>query len=412
MNTTRLTTFLTVLCALSLTGCGKNKQSEDHKRVTDQKIEFSSLHSDIKYSKEYFAINPFNINLAVNEESKVNIASIPSSYAEKDLNYVSKDPSIASVDSSGNIKGVAKGKTTVEVSSTDGQAKETINVYVTEEISKADGAVLLQAQGAKISEASYQKTSKLWLHEYVNQSLAVNGSIINDAAYVEEIIFSQPDAYFEVYSDDIEVKTADGSVEVSSGRWVFFVDQDSYDTYLIHDTPTEKNYMEVHTQKYLGKPAYTILYDILDMFFLSGKDIVVDSFEDADGYDLFDNDASILTSCALNDYSNATEELFTPDNKDVFAHCCITQTNDVVNAKTEFSIDIPAGTVYDEEDHYYVYVEDGHTKSFDITATMDFELYGKPSRRTFIKNQQFITDFEVSTPNLAEYTLVDSIYDL
>ena len=413
MKTKNLATLLGLMCVVSLTGCStKNGDNQNNLPKSDQKIEFEKFNSNPKHSKEYFAISNFNMNLVVDEEAKINIDAIPEAYEKEGLSFVSKDPEIVSVDAQGNVKALKKGITQIEVSSLDKQAHEVVDVSVNEAIEKADGVTLLRAKAASMKEEGYQRTSKLQVHEFVRQTLTVDGKDVNSASYVEDIIFSKDDAYFEVYSDDIEIKTADGSVSVSSGRWIFFVDQESYDTYLIHDTPTEKNYMEVHTQKYLGKPAYTILYDILDMFFLDGKDIVTDSFDDVDGVGLFDDDEGLVTSCAINDYSNATEELFSPNGEDIYTHVCITQTDDVITPREEYRIDIPAGTVYDEDGHYYIFIEGNRVKSFDIVADMRFTYEGKPTTRTFVKNQKYITDFEVTYPALANYTLVDSIYDL
>ena len=414
MKTKRLATLLGLMCALTLTGCA-SKKGDDQQDLphNDQRIEFEKFSSNPKHSKEFFGISNYNLGMLVNEQKQIQIASIPSAYESEGLIFTSKDTDVASVDDSGNVKALKKGVTQIEVSSLDKECFEVVDVYVNEAIDKADGAALLQAKGATMKEPGYERTRKLKVHEYVQQTLTVDGKDINSAFYVEDIIFSKDDAYFEVYSDDIAIKTADGSPSVSSGKWIFFVDQDSYDTYLLHETPTEKNYMEVHTQKYLGREAYEILYDILDMFFVSGKDIVTDNFDDVDGIGFYDDDTTgLLIDCALHDYTNATEELFSPNGSDVYCHVNITNDDDVITAKEEYSIDIPAGTVYDEDDHYYVFVEGNRVKSFDVKAVMDFEYQGKPSRRTFIRNEKYITDFEVTYPKLAEYTLVDSIYDL
>jgi len=392
-----------LVSALTLVGCGKNKTE-----IVTKTIDFPAIH---EVEKDYFAVNPFTMNVAVGATSQIVVDSIPAELGSG-LKYVSKDSSIASVDASGKVTGVKKGICEIEVSSKNNEASETIQVVVSEEISKESALPILKKKAAAVSDPSFARKTKFIAHEYVKQVLNVGGKDINTSAYVEDIIFSQEDAYFEVSSDDIQILTADGSIEVSSGKWVFFVDTESYDTYLCHETPTAKTYMEVHTQKYLGRPAYQILFDILDMFFVSGSEIVTDSMDDVNGVGLYDNDEGIIIDCAAKDYDNAQEVIHQGSGEDLYCDLVITQTGDTISAKEEFSIEIPAGTVYDEEDNYGFLIEGNYVRGQNISANMTFQLEGQDCSRTFIKNTRFITDFTVSYPDLNEYGLVDSVYDL
>ena len=395
--------LLGLVSTLLLSGCGNNKTE-----IVYNHVEFPAIH---EVKKDYFAVNPSNMNVAVGATQKITVDSIPSELGSG-LKYVSKNPSIASVDASGNVKGLAKGICEIEVSSKNDEAKETIQVIVSEEIENEDGAVILKKKAAAVQDPSFERKTKYIAHEYVKQVLNVGGKDVNAAAYVEDIIYSQEDAYFEVSSDDIEIKTADGDVEVSSGKWIFFVDTESYDTYLCHETPTVKNYMEVHTQKYLGRSPYHIILDVLNMFFVSGSDIVTDFIEDINGEAWYDEDSAMLIDCALNDYSNASETIYQGNEENLFCDLVITQSNDKITPKEEYSIDIPAGTVYNETDNYGLLIEGNYVIGQNITALMEFQLDGVDCSRTFIKNTRFITDFEVSYPDLNEFGLVDSIYDL
>ena len=403
--------LLSLLTALSLTACGKS--GGDNK--TDQKIEVKPISGQVHNEKEYFSVTPLNMNVLVGETGKINVSSIPSAYSGQELNFVSKNPAVATVSEEGNVTGVSAGKTTIEVSSKDGQCKENIHLFVTNAMAKKDGASKFQAKHDAIMDPSFEKCTKVDAHEFVRQALSLDGKEVNVAEYVEDIVFSAEDAYFAVYSDDIEIKTADGSPSVSSGKWEFFVDQESYDTYLLHETPTSKNYMEVHTQKYLGKPAYQIIYDVLDMFFVSGSDIVTDYLNDVNGIGLYDTDETgdgLFLDCANHDYDNAKEAIYTPGGDDLYATLSLEIEDSTIKPSTEYSIDIPAGTEYDETQDLAIMVEGNYTTAFDIVDTMIFNWGEVPAKRVFEKQIQYILDFEVNFPNLLDYTLVDSIYDL
>lgn len=403
--------LLGLLTALSLTGCKKN----GGQKTIDQVIDIKPIPSQIHNDREYFAVTPLNMNVLVGQTGKIDVSAIPSAYSGEALNFVSKNPEVATVDAEGNVTGVSAGKTKIEVSSKDGQCKETIQLFISEELTKADGAAKFQEKSDAITDPSFEKCMKIDAHEFVRQIITVDGKDINSAFYVEDIVFSAEDAYFCVYSDDIEIKTADGSPSVSCGKWEFFVDQESYDTYLLREGPTSKNYMEVHTQKYLGRPAYQIIYDVLDMFFVSGSDIVKDYLIDADGYDLYDSDASgdsLFLDCAKNEYGNATENIYSPNGDDLYATLKLEINDKELSPSTEYSIDIPAGTIVDETQDLALMVEGNIVTGFDICDTMVFDWNEKPAKRVFEKQVQYIRDFDVSIPDLSNYTLVDSIYDL
>lgn len=392
-----------LISGLLLSGCGKNKTE-----IVYNHVEFPAIH---EVKSNYFAVNPFTLNLGVGATEKISVESIPAELGSG-LKYTSKNKAVASVDANGYVTGVSKGICEIEVASKNNEATETIQVIVSDLISNTDGAAILKKKAAAVSDPSFEKKTKFIAHEYVKQTLTVGGKDVNSAAYVEDIIYSQEDAYFEVSSDDIMIKTADGKPELASGKWVFFVDEESYDTYLCHETPTSKNYMEVHTQKYLGRPAYKIILDVLDMFFLSGSDIVLDSMEDLNGEAWYDEDSAMLIDCAEHEYGNASEEIYQGAGEDLYCSLTLTQTNDEISAKEEFSIEIPAGTKYDGIDTYDLLIQGNYVKGMNLNAEMTFEYEGQDAKRVFTKNTRFITDFAVSYPDLNQFGLVDSIYDL
>ena len=412
--------ILGLLGALSLTGCnskssdnGGEEKKEDIP-ASEQIITDTTIGSETKLSKEYFAVSPINLNMVVGGSEQLDVLSIPSAYSGDNLKFVSSDSSIVEVDSNGLVSAKAKGLAEIEVSTSDGNGKETVYVSVNEKIANTAGAEKLKEKGAAYRDASYQKASKVWVHELVQQTYKEGKDAFNHQAYVEDIIFDKENGYFEVYSDDIEIKKPDGSTSVSSGRWIFFVDQETFDTYLLHDTGVSKSYLEVHSQKYLGKPAYQVIYDILDMFFVSGKSIVTNYLDDVDGVGVYDTDDSNFIDCALNDYSNAKEAIYAPNDDDLYCHLEITDSGDkaVISPAEELSIDIPAGTSYVDVTSVDAFIKGNHVLGYDVKSVMTFTLDEVECERTFMRQQHHILDFDIELPDLSKYGKVDSMYDL
>ena len=420
MKAKHLTSILGLLCALSLTGCGNKKSGDDDQKsggdvkpASEQKIEVFPINPNIEISKEYFAVTPLTLDLLVDEHKSIDVSAIPASYSGDNLKFVSRDTSIVEVSNSGVATGKAKGVTYIDVSTSDNQAKESIIVTVNEELEKTEGANRLKAKGEAYRDPSYVKASKIWAHEYVEQTLTKNGKDISKQGYVEEIIFDKEEAYFEVSSEDIEIRTIDGATSISNGKWIFYVDQESYYTFLIHETETSKNYMKVATQSYLGREPYEIIYDVLDMFFVSGSSIVTNYLDDVDGVDYYDTDDTNYIDCLLNDYSNAQASAYAPNDDDVFVKLAIQMSDQEMKPAEELSIDIPAGTKYEDDTTVDLLVHEEHVYGTNIESVMTFELDEVPYVRSFKKQIQYIRDFTVSIPSdLSQYGEVDSIYDL
>ena len=66
------------------------------------------------------SLNKTNLNLYVNETTKLTANIKPSNASNKGVKWVSSNSNIATVDSNGNIKAIAEGKTTITVTTNDG----------------------------------------------------------------------------------------------------------------------------------------------------------------------------------------------------------------------------------------------------------------------------------------------------
>mgnify|MGYP002756983223 CR=1 FL=1 len=76
-------------------------------------------------------VNNSDITLNIGDSQKIDYTVLPSEANNKNLNFTSSQPSVASVDSSGNVKALRAGSTTITLKSTDGSNKyATVNVSV------------------------------------------------------------------------------------------------------------------------------------------------------------------------------------------------------------------------------------------------------------------------------------------
>ncbi len=85
------------------------------------------------WSLDEIELDLSKMNLKVDETAKLDILSLPEGLSEDDLEYVSSDESIATVDKDGNIIGLKSGVVTITVRSKDGKYQASCTVTVTEE---------------------------------------------------------------------------------------------------------------------------------------------------------------------------------------------------------------------------------------------------------------------------------------
>ena len=78
----------------------------------------------------------FEINLKINENRVIKYTIEPDNATDKTIKFKSSDPTIVSVDSNGNVKGLKKGEAIITLTSNDGSVKTSLKVIVSEETTK------------------------------------------------------------------------------------------------------------------------------------------------------------------------------------------------------------------------------------------------------------------------------------
>lgn len=398
--------LLLVTSALSLSGCGKTYSF-------DKDVKLDYISPNIVLSNDYFAPEKFNYSVDVGKKVNINVKAIPTKFAEEAV-FKSLNTDIATVDEKGVVTGVSKGYAKVEISTKDGSRKEIVDVHVNETVKKAGALTVLNNIYAKSQDSSYVPDTTLWAHEIVKQDMVRENAVYNSAEYIEELamVNTLSDTYFMVTSQDIMIKTESGAPEVSNGTWRFYVDQASWVTYLIHETSSAKRYVELSTQSYMGvKERVDIIYDVLDMFFVAGRSIVTEMFDDAAGKDQMGPKGKI-TEYLENAYENVKLTCKTASDEALNANAVVTYEDQIITSDDEFEIEIPAGTHCDYTIGEDYFLEKDRMAGWEYSATLDYELEGKKCQRIFTKSTRYDREFECFYPDLESYAKVDTIYDL
>mgnify|MGYP003309988296 FL=1 len=407
MKRQHLSSLLLLASVLSLSACGGEKTT-----TFDKKVEFQSIPSDIKLTNNYFSPSTFNVNVGVGQKVAVDVAAIPDSFA-KEATFKSLDETVATVDASGNVTGVKNGSTKIEVSTKDGLRKEVVDVIVSEAVTNANALTILNKIYDNSQKPDFVKDDVLWCHEIVEQNMLRNGIVYNSAKYIEELAYvaTNTDTYFYITSEDISVKTENGAPEVAQGTWRFYVDQESYVTYLLHEVGLAKRYIELNTQSYMGQPRINVLLDVLDMFFVAGRSLVSDMMDDAYGTKEM-GPSGTVTDCLMNSYSNVKQSHFKVNDEELYSNLELNFEDQKIKNEEEFDIEIPAGTVYNSIDRTEYHFAKDRVNGWNYYSDISYEVDGVPHDRIFTKSTRYDRSFECVYPDLKAYQQVDSIYDL
>ena len=396
----KLITILTTGVAIvALSACGK-KGSD---LLPEGKYEEFDFRGEGYLDRDYLALKHIFVNLKVGETQKLDIESFPTQYALNSLEFVSSNAEVATVDSEGNVTGVAKGVADIEVRARDGSFSNNIRVAVSAKSTAAASAEVIQSIKDKYNDASYQSPTKVIRYEYSVEEYACEGVRDHAMESYEVMGYDMSTGYFFVEGPTAYYKTPHGEPEVKDGKWIFYPINQGIKTRLIHETPTSKAFYDINTAAYDSYDE--IIRDIMNFFFVSGEKILTNLMDDIDGKENFID---------FSGYSD-TEIYAVDDNTLVLNY---TESNDgqVVSAEDEIDYyDIPADTVYSYDYHQTFLNSNNRCRGVDIGITFYYELGGKNWTRVFNRSQLLDTDFEyekVSKPAENGYTEVTSIYDL
>ena len=274
----KLVTLLTTGVAIvALSACGK----KGNDLLPEGKYDEFDFKGEGYMDRDYIALKHLLVNIKVGEKKALDIESFPNKYALESLEFVSSNPAIATVDSEGNVTGVANGYCDVEVRAKDGSFSNNIRVVVSKKSSSSGSASVISSIKDKYNDPSYKSPTKVIRYEYSVEEYACEGVRDHAMESYEVMGYDMETGYFFVDGPTVYFKTPGGAPEVKDGKWIFYPINQGIKTRLIHETPTAKNFYDINTAAYDSYDK--IIRDIMNFFFVSGEKILTNLMDDIDG---------------------------------------------------------------------------------------------------------------------------------
>ena len=324
-------------------------------------------------------------------------------YDGSNVAFESKDPSIASVDETGLVKGVTAGETEIVAYDKDHpEFNTTVPVIVNASLS------LLEAQmlGESFKAINEDGLTKLVDYEMYEKSIYKNDELVSYDRYDQRMVGSIDDGYFRIWETDAEVKTKDGSYDFTNYEWIFYTNP-YFDTYIYHQTGDVKNYLRVPNQDYMDGSRVKPLEDILDNLFTSGSEIFTNMFGNAK--------LSKFTGLIQAEDETFYDTLFGSNGEgQMVMGCTIFFDDSEADQDDETRYGIPYGTPTPTEQGMRFTVIDNRVRSFAIDIVETYEI-GDDHYREEYKIDHYYEDFtdeSLYIPDRKQYTQVDSIFDV
>lgn len=396
MNTKTIKILTGVLSVFCLTSC-TNYSKTDVKNIAGTGY----------VGGDYVAIKQVNHHIKVGEKSQITFESMPNNYAST-LNYSSLNEQVATVNQTGEITAVSRGMTKVAVKRNDGSLLTYVNVLVTNKDSTDVSSTIQNIKNA-YNSSSYAAPTKVHQIEYSYDEYAKEGVIDHGYYSFQEMYFDKDEGYFMITGDDLGIYTLGGNKELSSGTWIFEVIS-MYQTRMIHITDTVRNFYDFNSSGY-GLAKYKVIYDILNMFFVSGQKIVTDLLDDYSGKSTFTS----ATKSSKSDYGFAAD-----GQNDLFISYGESGIKGTVSTKEELdTFDIAAGTEYVQTyDADYIY-QYNKCIGFNIFSDMTYMVGSDHWSRQFLRSEVFDEEYqpvlyedEADDMKKAGWNLVDNYYEL
>lgn len=386
------------LAAATLASCGE----------TVSKTETTNIPGVGYSSRDYVSVMDLNKHIVVGQKDQINLDVMPDKYGSK-ITFESKDSGVVTVSESGELTAIARGKTQVHVKAEDGSVIAKVNVLVSDG-KDTDVSSTMSTIKANYENPSYVAPKKAHRREYSEEVYYKNG--VRDHSYqsYEDIYFDSSRCYFMVSSDDLYTYTAGGARELSGGKWIFQVQ--GMKLRMVHITDIAKTYLDfnIANEKYEDDFVLAI-YDVLDMFFVSGKKIATDLLDDYSGKTDFMNAVDFFGEEGTAFYADGANNLFVDVSY---------SQNLKISTEDELKyVDIFEGTPYKETTNYHYLFENTSSAGFDLKSTYDYKVGDVPWKRNFVRSMQYDLDYEVEEykandedMKLAGWTKVTSLYDL
>ena len=349
-------------------------------------------------------------------------------YSGDNLNYVSNDPSIATVDANGVVKGISRGKTSIVISDKDNpQFNVELDVIVNEEFADQASA---EARNAAIKTKARSEGRK----SLVDKNMIVrniyryeesdvnkeNGSLYYSEFLDQRITLDKDNAYFRLVENDAERKAEKGAMEFSGDDFVI-ENNEFYDTYLFRASGSTKNYLRVAAQNYKsGNDRMAPVYDVLDNIFTSGKGIFSNTLKY--GSLAWLNSVYNILTGNEEEEEEENEELEGDvletrygfvDDESMFITGSTSYT-DAFDQDDENRYGNPCYTPYTAYQKMRLTVTDGRVVSYAVDVKQVYSYGGYNYEEFYSIDHVYsnVTADDIVIPNKADYTQVFDLFDL
>ncbi len=385
--------------ALTLASCGSTKPVE----------------RNYVAEPDHIRLNCKTLSLFEGKSQQIGVIYSPANSTGTQLNYVSSDESVASVDSNGNVTAKKAGYATIDVSYKKGnevvfhrEVPVTVVKSATyaEVVANAKAAVAMQANMEIVSVEKQEIRDNF---TYVGEELQKGyHDDCNYQMYVDESKAGEEFAFMNIEGHEEQIKTREGNPEPTDYSWKFLTNTD-YITTMYHISDSNKTRLAVSTQSYIGNPAgrKEPVFAILDSMFRSGREIITDNYTDALEADFLKylyEEKNFESHCSdLGIYGN-----------EVLRYTYTGSSTSTVSPSDEADYEIPARTMYNSRYTYEMTWVKGILKTFIIHQTMSYKIEETQYRRlTDIEFSYLVNnDVKIELPNPKEYKEVDDIFSL
>jgi len=339
-----------------------------------------------------------------NETKQLSVTGNPTNAPVGKVTWTSNNPSVATVDETGMVTAIGAGTAVITATSEAGVSCDSrvvvnnSNVTLNEAVKSANKIV------ASHGEEGFDTPDTVYVREDYEAIDTIDGVVQSRTRFAQQLWASQEHAYFRIISDDEEQKTEGGSVVPSRDAYLFYTTED-YISYVFCTSNNKANYMSLD-QSFLvdeDKTPYDGLAQILESFFTSGAGIMTQQFEDVLGDD-------VITG---KEYSGAVNKGSFGEDSGEFAFNTVDVRSGTISASDEADMGIPAGTRVTITDDFRYLWEDGLLSCKLIDEKLEYTIDGKAYCQHYIVNYYYQgRNVELWWPDMADFSLVDSIFDL
>ena len=409
----------TILLSLVLTGCNTNKNSsapssdspvisssEEGPVVPDPDVIPDSFEEEIKTAVS---------ELALFKKDTQQIVAYPDFRTPmNNLKFISRNPSIASVDENGLVTAVDVGETEIMVRDLNrASAGKFLKVSVVEKLAAAKTTALYNTMQPY---ATAEHMDNFEDHEFYEKTVYKNGVLKTYDLWDQTLVYSQEHAYFRVYETDVERRVNGGADSFSSLDWIFYTNE-YFDTYTFHSQGIQNNYFVAATQAYIGEDQTEPMLEVLDNIFVSGRKIFTQAFEHesesgtAPGMYTLNN----VLDYATKNYSNIKNKKTgsTGPGNAIFS-CRINYSDSTADTDDESRYGIPYGTVIKASSETKYIIENFQVVGEQNVITQTYS-FGGDDYTEVINSNHVITRYadpenDLYYPDKEQYTLVDYLF--